>query len=131
MATKKPAETEAPETTEAPATAPEPATPAEATTSADQAPKGGRKRTRVLTPCLCGCGKEVGSKFAPGHDARHASNLVTAWELGERNREDVMEAAAEISEAFQRKVRHGIENREAKRATRAAKANPAPAEATE
>lgn len=29
--------------------------------------------------CLCGCGRETGGEFAPGHDARYKSQLLTRY----------------------------------------------------
>lgn len=34
------------------------------------------KRSAVANECLCGCGGATGSRFVPGHDARHKSALI-------------------------------------------------------
>lgn len=112
-----------------------PPTTEPATEQAEQATPRRSKRPIVRKPCHCGCDTETASKFAPGHDARWASAVVTAWSMGERTRENAIEAATEISEAMGRKVRHMIEVREAKRAKAAgsqkgdAQPEAAPAEA--
>lgn len=85
-------------------------------TAPAESPKGGRKKTAVLTPCLCGCDKEVGGKFAPGHDARFASALVTAVEFGLLSREDAVAAAKGVSDAFEAKVTKTIDGRAEKAA---------------
>lgn len=99
-----------------------------AKTLAKTAPKG--KRPAVLTPCLCGCGKDVANRFAQGHDARFAGQLVRKWEAKELTRSKAIATAQKVSDALGRKVIRGIEVREERAAKKAAAAKAAKKGAT-
>ncbi|WP_396410709.1 hypothetical protein [Kocuria kalidii] len=82
------------------------------------------------TACRCGCGLPTitaEARYLPGHDARHAGNLIRAWAEAEGDDE----ARVQITEAAQRelatpglvaKFERGIARAEAQQAERAARA---------
>lgn len=78
-------------------------------------------KTATLAKCACGCGRTTKARYAPGHDARHVSQL-----LAKINAKEVTLAAAKkqlSTEALQAKLTNAIANateREAAKAERAA-----------
>lgn len=54
--------------------------------------------------CRCGCGADVASIFARGHETTYASALRAAYVAGEMSREQVLVTALATSERFHGKV---------------------------
>lgn len=55
---------------------------------------GKAKKAKNAVKCMCGCGETTGSRFAPGHDAKLKSRLLTAHRtkgLSDRQRQLVKE----------------------------------------
>jgi hypothetical protein len=58
--------------------------------------------------CGCGCGAQVSRSYAPGHDARHASQLRQAVEAGSMTTRQAKAIAAKVSPAFVAKVERSL-----------------------
>lgn len=70
----------------------------------------------IPTPCRCSCGQPTitaDARYLPGHDARHAGNLIRAWaeaEGDDETRQQITEAAARelATPGLQAKFERGI-----------------------
>jgi hypothetical protein len=80
----------------------------------------------ALHDCRCGCGTKVKSTFAPGHDARYASQLRQKVAAGTLTRDAALRLASEVSPAFVSKVTKSLDNLAREQEHQAPKAQPEP-----
>ncbi|WP_454175063.1 hypothetical protein [Gordonia sputi] len=76
-----------------------------AITTSTEAKRSGKKAPAA---CACGCSEVTsGGRYRPGHDARHAGNLVRAVLAGQVEMADALDAVA--SDALRAKITRGVE----------------------